>query len=382
MVSILACRSAAFNDADRALGFVLENGFAVPRTTRMRRTQNPTPAEDPRYTAAVIPTTMLAELASYADDLGVPVAPWLAGLGLTRAAIDDGDTCVSYRQASTVIRRALKAIPRRSAGLEVGGRQSLGTFGILGLAMMTARTFGDAMAIGIEHHAVSGALMDMELEVLGPEEVALLARPRFADDPILVFLCEELFASSLVVCRSLLGPAFAPARLELTYPEPAHAADYKQLFRCDIRFGARHNRAVVERRWLDVELPTRHPVSAQQALAICREQAANLKRQSDIVAAVERVLRQRLQDHPRLVEVARSLNLSERTLRRHLATCGRIFRDIHDRIRTERALELLHAGALSVGDIGSEVGFSDAREFRRAFKRWTGSPPSAVRAGR
>jgi AraC-like DNA-binding protein len=76
------------------------------------------------------------------------------------------------------------------------------------------------------------------------------------------------------------------------------------------------------------------------------------------------------------------LHLSERTLRRHLAAAGRVFREIHDQLRTERALELLSAGALSVAEIGSEIGFSDAREFRRAFKRWTGTPPAAMRHAR
>ena len=356
--------------------------MAARSTPTPRSVPAPITRRDPRYRAAVIPTTILAELARFADSLRVPVAPWLAGLGLTRTQVDDAQTCVSYRQASTIIRRALAAIERGNVGLEVGSRQSLGTFGVLGLAMMTARTFGEAMTLGIEHHAISGALMDMELEVLGPDEVALLARPRFADDPILVFLCEELFASCLVVCRSLLGPAFNPARLELTYAAPPYRADYRRLFRCDVRFGAKHNRAVVDARWLEVELPTHHPVSAQQALAICREQSTTLQRQSEVVATVERILRRRLREQPRLIEVAHSLNLTERTLRRHLAAAGRIYRDIHDRIRAERALELLHAGALSVGDIGSEVGFSDPREFRRAFKRWTGSPPRAMRATR
>lgn len=337
---------------------------------------------DPRFHAAVIPTTILAELCRLADSRHVAVEPWFAGLGLTRAQIDDATTCVSYRQASTAIRRAQRALDLPNLGLEVGRRQSIGTFGILGLAMMTAHTFGEAMALGIEHHAISGALMDMEMEALGAGEIALLARPRFADDPILVFLCEELFASSLVVCRGLLGEAFAPARVELTYPAPAHAEEYRRLFRCEVRFGATHNRAVVDAGWLGARLPTHHPVSAKQALAICREQSTSLKRQSELVATVERILRRSLREQPRLADVARSLNLTERTLRRHLAAVGRIYRDIHDRIRTERALELLHAGTLSVGDIGTEVGFSDPREFRRAFKRWTGAPPRAMRAGR
>ncbi len=185
-----------------------------------------------------------------------------------------------------------------------------------------------------------------------------------------------------MICRGLVGPAFRPARVELTYAAPPHAAAYRRLFACDIRFGALHNRAVVEQRWLGAELATHHPVSAQQALAICRDQSAKIQRESEVVAAVERTLRRKLHEHPRLSQIAQTLNLTERTLRRHLASAVAPIARSTTAIRTERALELLHAGALSINDIGSEVGFSDAREFRRAFKRWTGSAPRTLRVGR
>lgn len=338
--------------------------------------------EEIRNATATIPTTILAVLAQVADEENIAVESWLAGLGLTRVEIDAAATRVSYRQAVTIIRRGLRSLPYADIGLRVGARQSLGTFGVLGLAMMTQRTFGEAMAIGIEHHQISGALMDLEFETLDGGAVALLARPRASAETLLPFLCEELFSSSLVLCRSLLGPGFRLARLELTYPEPPYAAEYRRLFRCEVRFGATHNRAVVDGQWLKMVLPTHHPVSAQQALAICREQSASLERQSDVVASVERMLRLQLQRHPRLGDIAAGLNLSERTLRRHLAACGQVFREIHDRIRTERALELLRAGALRIGEIGSAVGYSDPREFRRAFKRWTGGPPRAMQLPR
>ena len=341
---------------------------------------------DARYTAAVIPTTILAVIAQLADADGIAVEPWLAGLGLTRAQIDDAAVRVSYRQASLIIKRALRAVGRSGFGLDVGRHQSNGTFGIMGLAMMTARTFGDAVAIGVEHADITGALMDVELEHIGQDranarEIALVARPRFPDDDILAFLCEELFLSTLNLARSLAGPTFAPERMEFTYPPPPHAAAYRKLFGCEIRFGARSNRMIVATHWLGLRLPTHHPVSAQQALAICREQSAQIKRQSEVIASVERILRRRLAENPTLGEVAQALNLSERTLRRQLASAGRAWRDIHDQLRADRALELLRAGALSIAEIGGEVGYSDAREFRRAFKRWMGATPTAMRAG-
>ncbi len=356
---------------------------AVPRSAALKahrpKVAARTAPADARYTAAVIPTTILAVIAQLADADGAAVEPWLAGLGLTRAQIDDASVRVSYRQASLIIRRALRAIGRSGFGLEVGAHQSNGTFGIMGLAMMTARTFGDAVAIGVEFAEITGALMDVEIETPNEHEVALLARPRFPDEEILGFLCEELFASTLNLARSLVGPGFRPERLELTYPAPRHAADYRRLFGCEVRFGAPRNRLIVATHWLGRRLPTHHPVSAQQALAICREQAAQIQRQSEVTASVERILRRRLAEQPTLGEVAQMLNLSERTLRRQLAHSGRVYREIHDQLRAERALELLTAGALSVAEIGCEVGYSDAREFRRAFKRWTGTTPTAMR---
>jgi AraC-like DNA-binding protein len=52
---------------------------------------------------------------------------------------------------------------------------------------------------------------------------------------------------------------------------------------------------------------------------------------------------------------------------------------VHDRVRTERALELLHDEETTIATVGSQIGFNDVREFRRAFKRWTGHTPSDTR---
>ena len=83
---------------------------------------------------------------------------------------------------------------------------------------------------------------------------------------------------------------------------------------------------------------------------------------------------------PRLAELCRSVGVSERTLRRQLSQEGTSFHAIHDRLRIERALALLQEPKLSIAAVGAQVGFRDPREFRRAFKRWTGATPSAARA--
>ncbi|HEV7779103.1 MAG TPA: AraC family transcriptional regulator [Luteibacter sp.] len=336
--------------------------------------------DDPRYTAADIPPNILAGLTLYANDNGIDCAPWFAGLSLDPAQIADPNSRVSYRQASIVIRRAMQSIGDPALGMRCGREGNLGSFGLLGLAMMTSRTFGDAMRVGIEHHRICGSLVDIAFEMAGPREAALVVWPRFGERALLPFLCEELFASSLAVARELVGPRLRPLRVELTYPQPAYAQHYADFFQCELRFGAPVNRIVLDASWLDEPLPGHNARTTQQALALCMQQLPPAgTAHGEIVAAVERQLRRNLREHPRLPDVARTLNLSERSLRRKLAESGRVFREIHDRVRAERALELLHAGRLSVADIGNELGFSDPREFRRAFKRWTGMPPRDAR---
>jgi AraC-like DNA-binding protein len=342
-----------------------------------------TGAADPCPTAAVIPPNVLVHVLNHADRRGDDTRPWFSGLGLTREQLLEPRVKVSYHQARTVLRRALEAFDEPGAGLLVGREETLGSFGLLGLLMMTSETFGEAVRLGTQNHKVSGSLMDMRLEPLPQDQMALEMWPRFDDPELLPFLCEEIIASSLMLARELLGPEFTLRRVELTYAAPAHAPMYASIIGLAPRFGALRNRAVVDAFWLNKRLPGHNALAAHQALELCQMQLAQTRdADQELVSAVKQLLRRHLQRAPHIAEVARELNLSERSLRRRLAVAGRSFREIHDEVRIDHAVTLLRASALPVTAVAEAIGFSDAREFRRAFKRWTGVPPQAVRQGR
>jgi len=334
---------------------------------------------DPRYLVADISPNVPVYLVERARRLGVNCDSWFAGLGLQRNQLYDPSLRISYRQARTLVRRAIATFNEPSLGLTIGCEETVGSFGLLGLAMMTSRSFGEAMRVGIDNHRLCGSLLDVEFAAVDAHTVAVCAWPRFGESELLPFLSEEMFASSLSFARELVGPQLMPAGLELSYAAPPNAADYARVFQCEVRFGTPHNRILVDTRWLDFPLPGYNPLTSRQSLALCTQQLRSRSANDEIVTSVERLLRSRLNEHPRLIEVAQTLHLSERSLRRRLAESGRIFREIHDRVRAERALELLQGGALSVAEIGAQIGFSDPREFRRAFKRWTGMSPQQAK---
>lgn len=332
---------------------------------------------------ALIRPNVLVHVLHHADVRNVDCSGWFAGLGLTRDELLDPHVRLSYRQVHTILQRALATFDEPCLGLAIGGSESLGVFGLLGLLMMTAATFGDAVRVGVQNHEVSGSLLDMDFEDVDAAHAALVFWPRFEDPLLQPFLCEEILASTLVLARELAGPDFALRHVELTYAAPPRAELYACVLGAEVRFGAAANRAVLDKRWLAMPLAGHNPLAQRQALELCEAQRreARARPEPDVVASVERLLRVRVHERPGILEVARALHLSERSLRRHLARAGRSFRDIRDEVRIKYALELLRGGPMPVTDVADALGFSDAREFRRAFKRWTGLPPRAARAG-
>src|SRR5262249_22754870 len=82
---------------------------------------------------------------------------------------------------------------------------------------------------------------------------------------------------------------------------------------------------------------------------------------------------------PSAEKMAERLATSVRSLHRALAQQGQTYKAIVDDLRRSLAIELLENTALSVDDISARVGFSEATNFRKAFKKWSGRAPSDFR---
>ena len=331
-----------------------------------------------RSTVANLPAHLLSCLADTVAGLGISPERLCMGLGFSVEDLGNPACRVSFRQGSSMIRRALQWAPRQALGLLIGERETIASIGLLGYAMMTSRTVGEAVALGMSLQKASGAMLQFEM-FHDVKWVRVLASNRFPDPEIYVFLVEEAFASFLQVARGLAGASFRPHRIELAYPAPAHAAEYQRVFGCPVLFDQPANAFVAESDWITRPLATHDPLSHRQALEMLH--AANQREQEkvDLFESVERAVRHSLHCVPTLAEVARQLNFSERTLRRRLSDKNVSYQALLDNVRKSRAIELLANTSMSVEQVALEVGFSDAHNFRRAFKRWTGAAPSELR---
>ncbi|WP_238997521.1 helix-turn-helix transcriptional regulator [Mycolicibacterium sp. CBMA 361] len=88
------------------------------------------------------------------------------------------------------------------------------------------------------------------------------------------------------------------------------------------------------------------------------------------------MLRDSLRDPLTMAQIAKRLGITDRTLRRRLGAGGQQFAALRDKVRSERARYLVRETTLPIHAIAAEVGFTDPREFRRAYRKWTGHPPT------
>ena len=82
---------------------------------------------------------------------------------------------------------------------------------------------------------------------------------------------------------------------------------------------------------------------------------------------------------PKLDEAAKHLGLSSRSLRRKLAESGTSYQKILDDIRLKMATRLIKETETPIASSAYELGFGNASDFGRAFRKWTGQLPSTMR---
>ena len=149
-----------------------------------------------------------------------------------------------------------------------------------------------------------------------------------------------------------------------------------------MRFDAGINRLTFDSHWLSVRLPGFDRINSK----IVRDQLDTLLPmrgvRNEIVESLSSHLRCDIETTPRQSELASLINVSERTLRRRLNRQDSSYRELRDEARYERARDLLLNSELSIAEVADAVGYSDARAFRRAFKRWAGCLPTEFRESR
>lgn len=312
---------------------------------------------------------------------GVPAEAVLAASDLAADALHDAATRVSVRQLLAVHRDAQRLATDPGLALRTGARIRITHFGLYGYALLASPTPRQAIDFAIKYRALASPIIGLAFRLEGDEAVWSF------DDVLGLGTGSELFrfvfelqlGTQLSLHRDLLGAALSPSRVRASYPAPVHAALYGELLGCPVEFDAGVNELRFDARWLDQPLAFANPITAAVVQETCDQMLAEMRGAAGLAGRLASLLLQVPGRFPDIEAASAQLQMNSRTLRRRLAAEGSSYQQVLDTVRRQLAIDYLQHTRMSVDDIASSLGFSDAANFRHAFKRWTGRTTSAYR---
>ncbi|GGU48900.1 transcriptional regulator [Pseudomonas laurentiana] len=300
----------------------------------------------------------------------------LLGSGISLTDLKRSDPRITTRQEMLVCANAVAL--RREIGLELGPRMHVSSYGMLGYALLSSATLGDALRLALHYPALLGTLFHLRLIEDG--DTIWFSASDYREHPQLAAFNAELCVGSLkVICDDLLGRPLPLLGARFAYPQPDYHERYRQTFSCPLHFDAIDNAFAFSADWLPQPLPLADAVTHRAMAERCRQQNLEFTGRQAWLGRIRQLLLQQLDAPPGLEDLARQMNCSSRTLRRHLQEMGSSYQQLLDELRFERAKQLLSEDQMPIYRIAELLGFSETASFRHAFLRWSGVAPSHFR---
>ncbi|MBS7538195.1 AraC family transcriptional regulator [Ancylobacter lacus] len=306
----------------------------------------------------------------------------MKGINLKPEDVHSPDTRISLSQLMTVYRNAIRLSANPYLAYRIGETVHVSTYGMYGYAILCSPDFRTAADVTIRYHLLATPLASVALtEEMGLASWHFEPSVHVAGDPTLYrFVIEKQVGAHISVMRDIMGRAFVPEAIHLTY---ARANDFgidPSDAGCEIRYSQKANQMIFKSEWLDSNATLGNRTTFLHMLDLCNTLLADLTLRAGVAGQIREILLRDIADPPSFEAVARQLGSNARSLRRALERQGLSFRILRDELRGRLALEYLRGTALTTDDIAVALGFSDGAAFRRAFQRWTHKTPSEIRS--
>jgi AraC-like DNA-binding protein len=310
----------------------------------------------------------------------------LRGLGLDEAALDDPATRIPLPTVIRLTERARALTGEPGLGFYLGMKMRISVHGYLGFAAMSAGTLREAAQLAARFAPTRTTAIALRLHEEGGSASLVIEEraPLGAARDVLVFA----LAVGLWQCGCALTGQVLRGSIDVSFPEPEYFKRFAAAAPGGVRFGQPCNQLLIAPGALDLPLTMADPMALRLAREQCERELDALGQGKKLSGRARALLAGSLESLPRdsaegeggvpsIEEMARRLHVSERTLKRRLAAEGTTYSELVEEERRERAFLLLRSAELSIAEIADRLGYSDAANFTRAFRRWTGQSPRA-----
>jgi AraC-like DNA-binding protein len=315
------------------------------------------------------------------EQLGVPRSELLGAAGLDASQLEAVEDRLSRSDANRLFELAIDLTADPALGMHLA--EAFTGQGFVPTSHLVAHSV--SLRQGIESLEQFQALIGddpyFELREQG-DEVTLRCLRLPGQSLRLERFSSEMITTSFFRLLRYFSPHARPERVGFEYAAPPHRHEYARVFENLECFEQPFTGIVFDRALLDVPSPDQDEDVHEALRALAERRTMRLAQAVPYALRVREFLVQQGAAHRTDMEtVARSLGLSVRSLRRRLASEGKSYGAIESDALAIVAKQLLRDEQRTIQETAYEMGFSDTTTFHRAFKRWTGTTPSAYRQG-
>jgi AraC-like DNA-binding protein len=312
---------------------------------------------------------------------GVPPSDALEGADVSLDDLHLASTRISRNQLIQCYRNAIARSRDPHLPYTIGSSVHLSAYGMYGYAMLCSTDFRRTMDFAVHYHQLATPLASIAFEEhdrLGTWIIEPLLHPKI-DSQLYRFVTELQIATHISLHRDIMAESFKPREIFLTYRPHEDFQITPELVGCPVRFEQERNQILFDSAFLDPAPKLGNRTTYPSAIALCDGLLADLTLMTGAAGKIRSMLLRDVTNRPALATVANQLKTTPRTLRRQLQSQDTSFRQLSNELRIQLALRYLRETRMTTQDIAFALGFSDAANFRHAFRRWTGRTPNEFR---
>ncbi|MEM9948959.1 MAG: AraC family transcriptional regulator ligand-binding domain-containing protein [Cyanobacteria bacterium P01_D01_bin.36] len=325
-------------------------------------------------------TSIVANIFNYAVGRGLSIENIAAATGLRRTDLVNPETRLPEELAPTIWKLLGETYPGQSLALHAAGAAPFSSLGQLAPAMQYAKDARSALAALVQYRSILSDRLSIELIEADAEASLHLHHP--IDEMDGGYGAEAGMALLTRFGKEIIGGESPLIRVHFKHLSFGALHVYETFFGVPVFFQQPHNALVFHREALDQ--PTQkgdiHLFRYIQGNLDLLQDHWRLHHDSSQISKLYDAITRNAESLEYSADaLAQQMNMSMRSLQRLAQEHGLTIRGLLDDTRQAKARQLLTNTTLKIGEISNQLGYSDERSFRRAFKRWTGQNPSKFR---
>jgi AraC-like DNA-binding protein len=306
-------------------------------------------------------------------EFGMSLAECLVGTTIDPASLDEPFASIPSWQELALIRNIQGfRSSDEELGLMVARHYNASAMGVLGQAMAACETLEKALQLTERYRWFGLSFSRYELKST-ELELRIVVNDRAVPEDCQRFCQERGLAACISLFSSLLLSPVSVRSVSMRSPRPINASVYNEYFGTDVCFSAPSNQVSFDTNLQYQALPQANRKIRLASERYCDEVLAKHERSQTFAGRTIGLIEERGLS-VNFEQIAHSLTISSRQLRRKLSKEGTSFRELLLSSKMERAQSLLKRG-ISVEEIARQLGYAETASFSRAFKTRLGVSP-------